>query len=125
MHIDWLPSHEAHLQGAFSTVQSKAPVERQRSQAPPLGLQTREVRRSWEMLVLPGDNHLVLSSAAPVLLKVNPARRKEKDLIMQLFATLSYRGAICILERRLQKYLPRQNPASRSYMNFWNVISLC
>lgn len=106
-------------------MQSRALAERQRSQAPPLGLQTREVHRSWGMLVLPGDDHLLLNSAAPVLLKVNPAGRKEKNLIMQLFATLSYRGAICLLQRRLQKYLPRQNPASRSYMNFWNVISLC
>lgn len=73
-----LPSYEAHLQGAFSMVQSRAPAERQRSQAPPLGLQTREVHCSWKMLVLPGDNYLLLNSAAPVLLKVNPARRKEK-----------------------------------------------
>lgn len=75
--------------------------------------------------MLPKDNHPLLNSALPVLLKVNPARRKGKDLIMQLFGTLSYRGAICMLQRRLHKYLPRQNPASRSYMNFWNVISLC
>lgn len=106
-------------------MQSKAPVERQRAQAPPLELQTREVHCAWEMLVLPGDNLLLLNSAALVLLKVNPARRKGKDLIMQLFATLSYRGAICILQRRLHKCLPRQNPASRSYMDFWNVINLC
>lgn len=97
MYIDWLPSHEANLQGAFSRVQSRVAVEGQRGQAPSLGLQTREVHSSWEKLMLPGDNHLLLNSAAPALLKVNPARGKGKDLIMQLFATLSYRGAICIL----------------------------
>lgn len=42
--------------------------------------------------MLPGDSHPLLNSGVPVLLKVNLARRKEKDLIMQLFATWSYRG---------------------------------
>lgn len=78
VHIDWLPSHEAHLQGDFSTVQSKTPVERQGGQAPPLELQTREVHRAWAMLVLPGDNHLLLNSAAPLLLKVNPEEGREE-----------------------------------------------
>lgn len=68
--------------------------------------------------MLLGDNHLLLNSVAPVLLKVNPARREGKDLIMQLFATLSYRGAICILRKRPRKDLPRQNLASHSYVNF-------
>lgn len=120
-----LPSHEAHLQGAFSMVQSRAPAERQRSQAPPLGLQTREVHCSWKMLVLPGDNYLLLNSAAPVLLKVNPARRKEKKLDYAIICNFELQRCYLHAAKKAAEVFTQTESGFPQLHEFWNVISLC